>query len=204
VAEAQQSLAGILVVDRQPPGARLHAQLVEQAVHRLRLQEASLDVQDHVVAIRLVESDRRCVTAAAHDRELHLVPVAIHIGRGEDRPKLEGPEPADARETVAHLLFFERQLRGIGEVLKPAATAAAEVGARGVDPVRRGAHERLDHRASEAGTGLDDLHQYAVPWHRAAHEEDVALDPPDAFTAEGEVIDRQFERLAAPRLPADV
>src|SRR2546428_9805275 len=97
---------------------------------------APLDVQDHVVAIGLMKPDVRPV-AARHDRELHLVPVPVRIRRGQDGPQLELAEPADALEAVAHLLFLEAELCGVGEMLQATAAAAADASATGIQSIRR-------------------------------------------------------------------
>src|SRR2546427_94432 len=182
---------------------RLRPDLVEQHVHRLRLQEAALDVQDHVVPVCLVKADRREPAAAAHDRELHLVPVPVGVGRRQDGPELERAEPTDALETVTHLLFLEGELRGVRDVLESATAAATEVGARRLHPVGRGRLQGLDYRPPESRARLDHPHAYPVAGDRAAHENDVTLSPAHALAAEGEVVNRQIEDIAAPRFCHD-
>ena len=200
--EAQESGARILIVDGEPARARLGTQLAEQCVHRLRLQMTALDVQDHVVAVGLVQPDLG-PAAAGHDRELHLVAIPVRIGGRQDRPELELAEPPDPLEAVAHLLFLELELGGVRKVLEAAAATAAEVGAGGFDSVRGGRFERLDHRAPESRARLDDPGPHAVARERAADEEDVALDPTDPLATECEVVDRQIEDVAAPRFCHD-
>ncbi len=200
--EAQEPGARILIVDGEPARAGLSAQLAEQRVHRLRLQMTALDVQDHVVAVGLMQPDLGPVTTR-HDRELHLVAVPVRIGGGQDGPELELAEPTDPLEAVAHLLFLEPELGGVRKVLESAAAAAAEVGAGGFDSIRGGRLERLDHRAPESRARLDDPDPQTVARDRAADEEDVALDPTDPFATECEVVDRQIEDVATPRFCHD-
>ena len=67
-----------------------------------------------------------------------------------------GGEPAEPLEAVAHLLFLEGELGGVGQVLQAAAAAVAEVGAGRLDAVGRGRQHRLDHPAPVAAARLDD------------------------------------------------
>jgi len=108
----------------------------------------AVDVEDHVVAVGLMQPDLGPV-GPRDDRELHLVAVAVRIGCGQDRAKLEITEPSDPLQAVAHLLFLEGELSGIRQLLQAAAAAAAEVGAGRFDPVRGRCLERFDDRAPE-------------------------------------------------------
>ena len=163
---------------------------------------ASLDVEHHVVAIRLVQTDLGRVRAT-HDRELHLVAIPVRVRRFQDGPELELAEAADALEAIAHLLLLEGELGRVRDVLEPAAATAAEIGAGRLDPVGRRRLERFDDRAAEPGARLHHSDPHPVAWDGAADEEDVALDPADPLAAESEVVDRQIEDIAAPRFRHD-
>src|SRR3972149_8654663 len=80
---------------------------------------------------------RRGPVGCAGDGELHLVAVAVGIRGPDDRPQLEGAETAEAFEAVRDLLGLEGELCRIGDVLKAAAAATTEVGARGSPPAGR-------------------------------------------------------------------
>ena len=99
--------------------------------------------------------------ARRRHRELHLVAIAVGLGRRNDRPQLERRKAAQALETVADLLLLERELRRIREVLQAAAAAASEVRARRVDAIAatasrsprspRGRSERALRRRGPSG-----------------------------------------------------
>ena len=126
--EAEQPLATCLLVGREPALDEEPPRLVEERVHPLRLDQASLDVEDRVVAVRLVEPDGDALAPAPRrDGELHLVAVAVGLLGAHDRPDLGAGEAADALEHVRHLLGLERELGRVGDVLEPAAAAAPEV-----------------------------------------------------------------------------
>jgi hypothetical protein len=197
--EAQEPLAGGLVVDGQRARPRLPAELAEQRVQRIGLEQAALDVEDHVVPVGLVEPDH----GARRDRELHLVAVAVLVGGGQDRPHRELAEAADPLEAVAHLLCLKGELRRVGQVLQAAPAAAAEVRTRRLDAIRRRRLDRLDHGAPEARAGFDELHPHPVARHSAAHEHDVAVDAPHALPAKRQVVDGEHETVAAPRFRHD-
>src|SRR2546428_3852995 len=148
---------------RRPPRSTLFPYTTlfrSQRVHRLRLEQAPLDVEDDIVAIGLVQADDRCrgVRDAATtvgglrgtgDRELHLVPVPVRLWAREDRPEFERSQAADPLEAVAYLLLFERELRGIRDVLEPTPATAPEVRARRLDPVGGWHLDRLDDGTAE-------------------------------------------------------
>src|SRR5262245_23755662 len=138
-----------------------------------------------------------------NDRELHLIAVAVGLRRGQNRPQLEVAEPADALETIAHLLGLEAELRGVRQVLEPTAAAAAEVGAGRLHPIGRRTLDSFDGRPPEPRPRLDHFDPHPITWDRAAHEEDVTLHSPDALAPEGEVVDRQVEDVAAARFCHD-
>src|SRR5206468_4292946 len=86
------------------------------------------------------------------DRELHLVPVPVRLWAREDRPEFERSQAADPLEAVAYLLLFERELRGIRDVLEPTPATAPEVRARRLDPVG-GWHQWMGSGGPAAGPG---------------------------------------------------
>ncbi len=197
--EAQQALAGVLLVDGEPALGEEGAGLGEQRVHPVRLQQAPVDVEHRVVTVRLVEPHHHRLGPPARDRELHLVAVAVGLGRGEDGPQRDLAEAPEALQAVAHLLFLERQLGRVRQVLQTAAAAPAEVGARRRDAVGRGDQHLLDGGAAEPAARLGQPDPKPVAGQPAADEDDVAVGTPDALTAEGEVLDGQLERVPAAR-----
>src|SRR5262249_60845204 len=202
--EPQEPLARVLIVDGKLSRASLRAQLVQQGIHRVRLEEAALDVQDHVVAVRLVETDGWSLAhARLDDREFHLVAIPVGVGGREDRPELEVAEPADTLEAVAHLLLLEAQLSGIGEVLQTAAAAPAEVGAGRVDPIGGRRLDRFDHSTPKARARLDDPYAQAIPRQGSPNEDHLAFDSADTLAAEGEVVDSQLDDFTTPRFRHD-
>jgi len=196
--EPQEPLPRFLVPHAESAGPGLGPNLVEERVHRLRLEQAPLDVEHDIVTVGLVQADHRRAAGAGHG-ELHLVAVAVHLGRRQDRTQLEGRDGSQPLETVAHLLFLESQLRLVGDVLQPAPATPAEVRAGRRHALRGGRLDRLDDATAVAGPGLRDPHPQAIAGDGAAHEHDVAVHAADALPAEREIVDRQFEEVAAPR-----
>jgi hypothetical protein len=73
--EAQEPLLGLLPVDAPATLPHEGAHLGEDGVHRVGLEQAALDVEDRVVALRLVQPHHRLAVDLG-ERELHLVAVA--------------------------------------------------------------------------------------------------------------------------------
>ena len=71
-------------------------------------------------------------------------------------------------------------------MLKAAPATLPEIGAGRVDAIRRAREDLLDHAAPVPRAGLRHLHAQPVAGQTAAHEHHVALEPPDAFSSEGE------------------
>ena len=55
--EAEEPLSGLLLVGGSPASTKKRRDLVEERVHAVGLEQAALDVQHGVVAVRLVEPD---------------------------------------------------------------------------------------------------------------------------------------------------
>src|SRR5262249_38386087 len=147
------------VIHRERALAHLPAELVEQDVHRFGLQQAALDVEHDVVPLGSVQADRGRLV---RDREFHLVAISIELRSRQNRPQLEGAHATEALQTVANLLFLERELRWIGEMLQTAATTLPEVRAGWLHAVRRGDEDLLDRRAGEAAARFDQSDAHAV------------------------------------------
>jgi hypothetical protein len=92
----------------------------------------------------------------AGHRELHLVPIPIDLGRGEDGAHLERGGAAQAFQTIRDLLGLKGELRVVGEMLEAAAAAAPEIWARRLDAARRGLLDGLDGASAKAGSRLDE------------------------------------------------
>src|SRR3989442_12345347 len=112
-------------------------------------------------------------------------------------PSLDGPEPADALQAVRDLLRLVRELGRVRDVLEPAAPAAAEVGTRRLDPVRRRRLDRLDDAAAETRTGVDEPNPEPITGNGATNEHDVAVDATDSLATEREVVDAQRQSISS-------
>src|SRR5205823_2860486 len=111
--------------------------------------------------------------------------------------------PAEPLETIAHLLFLERELGRIRQVLQAAAAAAAEVRARRLDALGRWDQHGVDDRAAEARAALEHPHPQTVTRQPAPDEDDVAVRPAHPFAAERQVVDDELQQVAALRLGHD-
>ena len=84
-------------------------------------------------------------------------------------------------------------------MLEPAATAASEVRAGGLDPEGGRLAHRLDGPAREPGPDLPEPDVDPVSRHAARHEHDEALGPAHAFSTEREVGDHDGDEVTAAR-----
>ena len=176
--------------------ARVLPRLVEQCVERIRLEQAALDVEDRVVPVGFVQPYDG-LAGRAGDGEFHLVPIAIDLGRGNDRTDLDAAEAAEALEAISDLLGLIRELGRIAQVLVAAAAAAAEVRARRLHAIRGRRFDRLDRAPAEAGPGFDQPDPKPVARNSTTHEHHVSVDPAHALAAEREVVNSQRESVSA-------
>ncbi len=159
-------------------------------------QQAGLDREHAVVAAALVQSEpRRARIGGARRRvagveaELHLVAVAVHLGRRDDRAHLGRGDAADALERLHNLTLLDPALLVVAQVLEAAAAAAAEVRARRLDPRSGGPLDRLEPRLGPAAPHARDARAHRVAGESPVHEHDTAFVPGQCLAAQHEVLD---------------
>src|SRR5207244_4348055 len=119
-----------------------------------------------------VEAQDGAAVLAGMEAHLHLVPVAEDRRCPADREHQGLPRAADAGEGLAHLPLLGGALRGVVEVLKPAAAAPAEVRARRRDPLGRWALDPLEAGLGIAALDPGDTDLEVVPGEAAVDEND--------------------------------
>ena len=126
-----------------------------------------------------------------------LVAVAPLLGGRLDRLQLEAVEVADPAQRLVDLVALLDQLLLVSEAL-PRCTRAglAFVQAAVRDSVGAGTQQLDRARLGEALLRLGDLRPHQVAGQAAGDEDDVAADPGDSATAEGERVDLDLELLA--------
>jgi hypothetical protein len=82
-------------------------------------------------------------------------------------------------------------------VLEAAAAAAPKVWAGRLHALRRRLLDGVDDPAPEAGAHLHEPDAEPIAGQAARDEHHVAIGPPDALAAEGQVVDRQGQNLPA-------
>ena len=179
------------------PHERPH--LHEHRIHRVRLEQAALDVEDRVVSIGLVEPDDRLATRL-REGELHLVPVPVDLRGPDDRGERDGfggTETAEAREALGDLALLELELSLVAHVLEAAAATPPVVRTRGVGAERGRRLDPLDLGAGEARPHLGHPDVEPIPRHAAGDEHDVPARAGHALTPEGKVRHIDGQEIAA-------
>ena len=181
-----------LVVRRQVVLAGPRARGIADAVAELRREPALADVEHLVPAPRPVEAEHGPV-GARRERVLELVAVVELRLRRHGLLERRFGDPPEAHERVAHLVSLLRQLHLVREVLETAAAARREVVARSLDAVGAGLDDLHRERLRVASPHLRHARAHDVPGQASAHEEDVAVEAPDAVASVRERVDLQLD-----------
>jgi hypothetical protein len=132
-----------------------------------------------------MEAERRAVRPRGPG-ELHLVAVPEGRDGGDDRVELEVRLVADALERVPHLRGLVAQLRLVVEVLPAAATAGAEIRARGLDAVGAALQHLHGHCVAVPPLHLGDARAHPVARQGPIDEQHEVVEACNAASPEGE------------------
>ena len=155
------------------------AEATEQLHQFLICEQAHVDGDE---LVRGALDERR---ATAMDLEVEAIPIVIGLTGGDDRPDVDVIDPAEMTELTCDGRSLPCELGGIVGVLPGAASAGAEVFARGFDPVGRSGGDGDERRPFEAFLGLDDLDVDGVSRDRSRDEHRLSVAAADAVAAVG-------------------
>ena len=154
-------------------GGEERAQRIANLVQHAGLQLA-VGAGHDAVGAACVKADAGQTVFVPPHRELHLVAVAVHLQRGQggvDRHV----QPADAAESVLHIVVLGPQLGLIAQVPQAAAAAGPGGGAVHLHPVGGGHQHLIQDAEGVALAVFDDLHPGLVAGGGVGHKDGLAV-----------------------------
>ena len=189
---AEEACLCTLVVRLEAMLSGPRAGRVANAVAELRRQPALADVEHLVPAPGPVEAEHRPIRPR-RERVLELVAVVeLRLG-GDGLLERRLRDPPETHERVAHLSRLLGELDVVREVLEAAAAARRIVVARRLHTVGAGLDDLHRQRLGMASPHLRHAGAHDVPGQAPPHEEDVAVEPPDAVAAVCERVDPHLD-----------